>query len=418
MKVVSEQQIVDAIGPGRRVVCSPGCGTPSTLLDLVARNAEALAGTQLCSGLLLGEYPFLPAVEQGTLSYCTWHVMPAIRKLVADGTVPFYPVRASQVLSLIRHLGVDVSLIRVTPPDANGFCNLGPSVSYPLPALRESALVIAELDETLPRIRGEGSIHVSKIDFALESSLPMPEYPRAKPDDLSRTIAQHILPLIPEDPTLQIGIGSIPEALVEALRDEGVGNLRFAGMAIDAMADLHDAGLLDVDDFVPYPPIMAAELMGTRRLMEFAHETPLLGVYSTPLGITASSLARLDRFISINSAIEIDRMGQVNAEWVADRQLSGVGGSIDFTESALLSFGGVRIIALASTNVRDATSKIVYSLGVDVPVTVPRHSVDYVVTEYGVARLGFASTRERAELLASVAHPDHRDLIVDQLPVA
>jgi 4-hydroxybutyrate CoA-transferase len=372
----------------------------------------------LCSGLLLGDYPFLLAAEQGIMSYCTWHVTPAVRKLVADGTVPFYPVRASQVMSLITHLGVDVALIRVTPPDGNGFCSLGPSVSYPLPAVRQATLVIAELDDTLPRTRGEGSIHVSKIDMAVESSSPMPEYPRAGTDELSRAIAHHILPLLPVDPTLQIGIGSIPEALVEALLEEGVPNLRFAGMAIDAMADLHDAGLLAVDGFVPYPPIMAAELMGTRRLMDFAHENPLLGVYSTPLGITASNLSRFDRFVSINSAIEIDRGGQVNAEWVAERQLSGVGGSVDFTESALLSVGGIRIIAMASTNVRDASSKIVHALGREVPVTVPRHSVDYVVTEYGAARLGFASTRERAELLASIAHPDHRDLILEQVPVA
>ena len=122
--------------------------------------------------------------------------------------------------------------------------------------------------------------------------------------------------------------------------------------------------------------------------------------------------------MSINSAIEIDRLGQVNAEWVGGKQLTGTGGSIDFTESALLSIGGMRIIAMTSTNLRDASPKIVSSLASDVPITVPRHSVDYVVTEYGVARLGFASTRERAELLASVAHPDHRDAILERVRVA
>jgi 4-hydroxybutyrate CoA-transferase len=418
MRLAREDEVIERIGPGRTIVAAPGCGTPSTLLEMLARGANRLPGTRLCSGLLLGDYPFLPAVEEGVLSYCTWHVMPAVRKLVADGAVPFYPVRASQVPGLVRHLGADVAFIRVTPPDRHGFCNLGPSVSYPLPAVRDASLVVAELDETLPRTRGESAIHVSKIDVAVESRSPMPEYPRAKPDEMSRTIADHILPLLPPRPTLQIGIGAIPEALVEALRDQRVPDLRFVGMGVDGIADLHEAGLLEVDDMVPYPPVMTAELMGSRLLMDFAHENPVLGVYSTPLGITASTLYTMDRFVSINSAIEIDRLGQVNAEWVGGKQLTGTGGSIDFTESALLSIGGMRIIAMTSTNLRDASPKIVSSLASDVPITVPRHSVDYVVTEYGVARLGFASTRERAELLASVAHPDHRDAILERVRVA
>ena len=418
MKYVNEHEIVAAIGPGRRMIAAPGCGTPTTLLDIIARNAVDLDGGALYSGLLLSDYSFLPAVEEGLLSYGTWHVMPAIRQLVADRKVPFYPVRASQIPALIRHLRCDVALIRVTPPDNHGFCNLGPSVSYPLPALRSASLVIAEIDESLPRTRGESAVHESLIDFAIESASPMPEYPRAKPDDLSRQIARHILPLLPPEPTLQIGIGAIPEALVEELRDHRVTNLRFAGMATDGMADLHDFGLLDHENVVPFPPIMAAELMGSRRLMDFAHENPLLGVYSTPLGITASTLQSMPRFISINSAIEIDRLGQVNSEWVGTKQLTGVGGSIDFTESALLSDGGMRIIAMGSTNVRDASSKIVRSLAADVPITVPRHSVDYVVTEYGAVPLGFASTEERAEQLASIAHPDHRAAILDQIPVS
>jgi acyl-CoA hydrolase len=413
MRVVSEQEIVEAIGRGRRLLSAPGCGTPTTLLDLVARHAGDLQGSALYSGLLLGDYPFIPAVEEGLISYGTWHVMPAVRTLVADGSVPFYPVRASQVPSLIRHLDVDVVLVRVAPPDRHGFCNLGPSVSYPRPAIREAALVIAELDDTLPRTRGEAAVHSSEIDLAIHSASPMCEYPRAKPDDTSRAIARHILPLLPPAPTLQIGIGAIPEALVEELRDKNVPDLRFAGMAVDGMADLYEAGLLVRDGFVPYPPIMAAELMGSRQLMDFADENPLLGVYSTPLGITASPLAQMDRFVSINSAIEIDRLGQVNSEWVGAKQLTGVGGSIDFTEAALLSEGGMRIIAMASTNVRDASPKIVRSLASDVPVTVPRHSVDYVVTEFGAVLLGYASTRERAELLSSIAHPDHRTAIVD-----
>jgi 4-hydroxybutyrate CoA-transferase len=409
MRYASQDEIVSALAHGRRAVASPGCGTPSTLLELLAIGASERSGVFLCSGMLLGDYPFLDAVRAGLLTYRTWHVMPPIRGLVADGSIGFHPVRASQVPTLLEHLQIDTALIRVSPPDRHGFCNLGPAVSYPILAVRQADLVIAEIDDTLPRVRGEGSIHESEIDLAIASAHPMPEYQRAVPDELSHAIAQHILPLLPESPTIQIGIGSIPEALLEELKANDIGDLRFAGMAIDGMADLHDAGLIDRHRLIPFPPIAAAELMGTRRLMDFAHENAALGMYSTKVGITASSLWEMERFVSINSAVEIDSLGQVSSEWARDKQISGVGGSIDFTEAAIGSKGGVRIIAMAATEVRGSTSKIVPVLGPGVPVTVPRHSVDYVVTEYGTAALGCATVAERVEALARIAHPDHRD---------
>jgi 4-hydroxybutyrate CoA-transferase len=415
MKLASQDEIVRALADGRRIVASPGCGTPTTLLELLGRRAGDLPGTFLASGLLLGEYSFLGAVSHGLLDYGTWHVMPPVRRLVADGVVAFYPVRASQVPGLLRHLGIDTAFVRVSPPDRHGFCNLGPSVSYPILAIRQADLVIAEIDESLPRPRGEGSVHVSEIDLAVECRHPMPEYVRAVPDDLSRAIAGHILPLLPEAPTIQIGIGSIPEALLKQLAHDGVDNLRFAGMAIDGMADLHEAGLLDYRRLVPYPPIMSVELMGSRRLMDFAHDNAALGMYSTTTGLTASELWQIDRFVSINSALEVDVLGQVSSEWVHDTQITGVGGSVDFTEAAVNSRAGIRIIAMTATEVRGATSKIVRSLGAQVPVTVPRHSTDYVVTEYGVAALAFASTAERLHALAAIAHPDHRDAILAEI---
>ncbi|MFD9550653.1 acetyl-CoA hydrolase/transferase family protein [Nocardia salmonicida] len=409
---MKNDEVIDALRQPRRIVVAPGCGTPTTLLDLVGGRSSEIAGTALYSGLLLCDYPFLDAVERGILTYGTWHVMPPVRNSVADGQVQFFPVRASQVPGLIRYLSADTAFIRVSPPDRHGFCSLGPSVSYPLVAVRNAELVIAEIDESVPRTRGEGSIHVSQIDLAIESQSLMPEYYRPYPDEISRRIAEYIVPLLPENPTIQIGIGSIPEALVDRLAERGIDGLRFAGMATDGMVDLHEKGLLDLQRMTPFPAIMAAELMGTRKLMDFAEENPLLGVYSTPLGITASSLWAFDRFVSINSAVEVDRLGQVSAEWVGENQFSGIGGSVDFTEAAVHSEGGLRIIAMASTNLRDSSSKIVHSLRSGVPVTVARHSVDYVVTEYGAAHLAFATTTERIQALASIAHPDHRDQVL------
>lgn len=407
MRHADEAEVVQALR-GSRAVASPGCGVPGTLLDLIARNAGAMRGTTLLSGLLLGEYPFLDAVREGVLAYATWHVMPPVRSLVADGTVPFYPVRASQVPWLLGELDADAALVRVSPPDRHGFCSLGASVSYPRGAIRRSRLVIAEIDPAVPRTRGESDVHIDEIDLAIDSTVPMPEYRRAQPDEISRAIASHLVSLLPERPTIQIGIGGIPEAFVDLLVERRVPGLRFAGMATDGMADVFEAGLLDVSSTVPWPAIMSAELMGSRRLMDFADDNPAVGAYSTEQGITASTLWEIERFVTINSALEIDRTGQVAAENVAGRQISGVGGSVDFTESALHSRGGLRIVALPAADVRRHASKIVDHFAEGTPVSLARHSVDWVVTEYGAARLGPLSLRERAEALNAIAHPDHR----------
>jgi len=418
LPVISCAEALDRIGSGRRIIASPGCGAPTTLLEAIGSDPDRIQGSHLFSGLLLGDYPFLDAVGEGTIGYGTWHVMPPVRRLVTDGTVDFYPVRGSQVPALLRHLDVDVALVRVAPPDRHGWCNLGPSTSYPLTAIAASKLVVAELDESVPRARGEAAIHVSRIDFAVESTSAMPEYRRAESDAMSKAIAKHIVGLLPDRPILQIGIGSISEAFVDELLDARVGGLRFAGMGVDGIADLHDAGLLDVDGLHPYPPVLAAELMGSRRLMDFAHENPSLGMFGTPIGINAQTLGGLDRFVSVNSALEVDIHGQVSSEVVGGKQISGVGGSVDFVDAAMHSAGGCRVIAMAATNVRDSSSKLVRSLAEGVPVTIPRHAVDCVVTEHGVARLAHASARERLEQLAAVAAPAHRDELLGRSAVA
>lgn len=412
LRLVGDEQVVDSLRGSRAVVSSPGCGAPSTLLRLLGDRCAEVPGLTLYSGMLLDGYPFLDAVESGLLRYGTWHVMPPIRSLVAEGKIGFFPMRASQVTGLLDSLETDTVMVRVSPPDRHGFCSLGPSVSYPRHAVRRSRLVIAEIDEAVPRTRGESEIHVSDIHVAIESRVPMPEYRRAPIDETSRAIARHLTELLPDRPTLQIGIGAIPEAFLDQLVADDIGGLRFAGMAVDGMADLFEAGLLDHGRTTPYPAVMAAELMGSRRLMDFADDNAALGVYSTEYGITASSLWDMDRFVTINSALQVDRFGQVNAESLRGVQISGVGGSVDFTESAIHSDGGLRVIAMTSTDVRSASSKIVRSFDPLSPVTVPRHSVDYVVTEFGAARLGYASVQDRVEALAGIAHPDHREEIL------
>ena len=402
---------------GARIVAGPGCGTPETLLRALGEHAASMAGPTLYSGLQLGAYPFLDAVAAGTLRFATWHVMGPVRDLVATGAVDYLPIRASEVPRLLGHWDVDVAFVRVSPPDRNGYVSLGPSVSYPGPAVRQARLVVGEVDPTLPRTHGASHVHVSQFDSLVDTEDATCTYTSGTPSDLSRQIADHVLELLPDRPALQVGIGEIPEALVAALPDAGLGPVRFVGMATDAMVDLFDDGTVDPRAVVPDPALATVELMGSRRLLDAADDHPAIGVYPSDRFHAPRHLAEIPRLVSLNSAIEVDLTGQCNAETIGTRQVSGVGGSMDFVEGAFTSDGGLRILALPSTT-RDGTrTRIVSRLAHGAATTVPRHTTDLVVTEHGVADLRGRSTRERAAALIAVAHPDHRDELADQSPI-
>jgi 4-hydroxybutyrate CoA-transferase len=367
---------------------------------------------RLLSGLQLGDYPFLDAVERGALRFDTWHVHGPARRGFEEGWVGHVPCRASEVPRLLRTWGTDTAFVRLSPPDRNGYLSLGPSVSYPLPALLGASTVIAEIDPTLPRTHGQSYVHRSQLTALVDSDEPAPEYPAAIPDEISIRIAERILQLLPREPVLQVGIGSIPEALVSALPRADLGAVRFAGMATDAMVPLFDSGTLRPSVTVPDPAILAVELMGTRRLLDAAHDHPAIGVYPSTVAHTPTVLAQLDRFVSINSAIEVDLGGQVNAEMLRGRQVSSVGGAYDFVEAGLASSGGLRITALPATAARGQVSRIVPRLP-DAVATIPRHAADLVVTEHGVADLRGRTLRERAEALIAIADPAHQAVLSD-----
>jgi acyl-CoA hydrolase len=268
-----------------------------------------------------------------------------------------------------------------------------------------SVEVVAEVDPKVPRARG-AAIDRASIDLVIESEQPMACYRAVVPRPENRLISKRIIRMLPEAPVLQIGIGSASECLVDELIAQAVPELSFLGMATDAMADVAGHGLLR--DHKERPAINATELMGTATLMQFANDNPLLAMRTSEELATPMGLAAFDRLVSVNSAVQVDLGGQVNAEWAGGREISGVGGSIDYAEGALHTVGGLRIVALPSTNSRHGSSRIVHALDQTTPITHARHGVDVVVTEYGAAELSWRSARERALALIDIAHPDHR----------
>lgn len=383
---------------------APGMGAPTTLLRRLAKSAAG-AHWQLSSGLLLGEYPFLEAIEAGELAYRTWHVMAPVRDQVNAGTAGFVPIRASSVGSLLRAERPDFALVRVSPPDRNGFCSLGASAGYAQDAVHAAGSTIAEVDPAVPRTAGASLVHVSNFRALVETETAIPEYHDAESTDVSDLIAAKILDLLPPDLVLQVGIGAIPETLVRRLPDADLGRIRFVGMGTDSMVDLFARGALRWEDVVPDPAILSPDLMGTAKLLSFVDDNPTVGMYPSAVSHDAAKLGRLPRFVSVNTALEIDLTGNVNSEVIRGRQISGPGGALDYADAAGRSEGGLRVIAIPSTTPDGAHSRIVPRVE---SVTIPRTSVDVVVTEYGVAWMRGASVAERAERLAEVAHPTFR----------
>lgn len=407
--LIPVEDALDRIAPGARIVATPGCSAPTTLLAGLDRLARNRGGLHLYSGLQLEEQPFLAAVAAGRMRFSTWHVTPASRPLVADGLADHLPLRLSDVPSALEHLAIDVALVRVSPPDADGMVSLGPSMSYSRAAVGIADLVIAEVDPSLPRTNGPTRLHIDRIAALVASDRPTPVYHAREPDEDALRIADHLMALLPESPTLQLGIGQVPEAIADTLLRDRVASLRFVGLAIDRMVDLAETGLLDVTPR-EVPPIAAVEVMGSEQLMRFVDDNPLVGVYPSTQGHDPGWLAdHFSRIVSINSALEIDLLGQVNAEMIGGTQVSGVGGSADFVDAARASPEGLSIIALPSTTKAGTVSRIVERLDRDAVTTVPRHAYHAVVTEHGVADLRGLSVRERARALIDLAAPAHRD---------
>lgn len=396
---ITAHQALSRLPPHARLIASPGCATPQTLLAALPAIAETRPGLVLHAGLLLGDLPFLPAVAAGTLRFHTWHVPSAARPLATNGQVDYTPMRASDVPESFRS-GFDCALVRVSAPDARGYCNFGPSLTYTREAIGAARTVIAEIDPELPRTYGDTAVHRSTFDYVIDATDPMCEYRLSEITDRARQVAVRVAALLVPGQVLQLGIGAIPEAVPALLAAEEYGTTRFVGMITERIANL----IADAGDVCA---LRAVELMGTPALMRFADENPQVVMQGSLLAHDARRLSAEAGFCSVNSALAIDLTGQVACESIGGRMLGGVGGSVDFFDAARLSDGGRRVLALhAETS--DGMSTIVEQLPPRTPVTIPRHLVDIVVTEHGCAHLAGLTQAERADALIDLAAPRHR----------
>lgn len=389
------------VRPGDRVLLGTAAGAALTLQGELVAQRDRLAGLRVESGLQLGGYDFMAPVRDGAWSYATWHVMPAIRDDVANGTAAFHLRRGSAVAPAIAADPPDVFLAVVSPPDKHGFVSLGASVSYAMTACRTARTVVAEVNEEMPFVHGDTRVLASRFAALVDAAQPLPEHVARPPAAEDVRIAQHVRGLLPDGATVQVGLGAVPEALVTLVGNDPPPGLRLYGMGIDQMVPV--LGTLGTT-----PAFVGGELLGSRGLYAFAHRNPLVEQHPAEVVLSVPHLASIPRFVSVNGALQVDLTGQVNSEWAGGRQVSGPGGSMDFVDAAALSDGGVSIVALRSTALAGTVSAIVRALPPGAPVTIPRHSVQVVVTEHGVADLRGLSLAARREALLAVADPGFR----------
>jgi 4-hydroxybutyrate CoA-transferase len=411
VRIVSAAEAVAGIRSGEQVYVQCAAATPSVLLDALVARASDLSDVGMIHLHTEGPGPHLAPQMAPHFRHRALFVGPNARAAVNEGRADYVPVFLSDVPRLFERgvLPLDAVLVNATAPDAHGFCSLGVSVEAIHAAVRAAGTVIVQLNRAMPRTLGESFIHVSDIDLAVEVDVPPYEHVTAPVGDVERRIGQYVAELVPNGATIQLGIGAIPAATASALRGHrelGVHTEMFT----DAVVDLVEAGVVTgARKQRNRGKIVAAFLMGTRRLYDFVDDNPMVEMRSVDFTNDTHVIRSFDTMTAINSAIEVDLTGQVVADSIGSRIYSGVGGQMDFVRGAALARDGRAIIALPSTAAGGTVSRIAPTLGLGAGVVTTRAHVQTVVTEYGVAELFGRSLRERATALIGIAHPDHRD---------
>lgn len=412
-KQATAEEAVKHIKSGDVVFLAHCIGEPTVLVDAMVANKEEYENVEIKHMVSLGSAPYTaPGMEKHFRANPIF-AGASTRDAIAEGRADFTPCFFHEVPKLIREgkIKCDVVLTQVAPPDENGNCSLGTSVDYTYQAIKTAKLVIAQVNDQMPRTFGD-QVHVDDLDLIVEASTPLFEAKPTTITEVEEKIGEYCASLVEDHSTLQLGIGGIPDAVMLFLGDKKDLGIH-SEMISDGTLALFEKGVITgkYKNF-DQGKITITFLMGSRRLYDFVHENPIVEMRPVDYTNHPAIIMNQHKMVSINSAVQVDLQGQVVSEAMGLRQFSGVGGQVDFVRGTAMSDGGKSIIAMPSVTVKkDGTmiSKIVAFLDPGAAVTTSRNDVDYVVTEFGIAPLKGKSLRERARNLISIAHPDVRE---------
>ena len=410
-KLTTAEEAVKHIPNHCRVFFGHGANEPLVLTDALVANYEQYEDVEICHWVPMGKGEYTQPKMKGHLNYNGLFLGPVTRASVNEGRADYTPFYFHQSPRFFTDgtFPIDVALVSLTPPDEHGFCSFGVSVGGTKPAALSAKMVIAQINDQMPRTMGDSFIHVSQITYAVEASRPLPELGGGKIGPVEEAIGRNCASLIEDGSTLQLGIGSIPDAVLKFLGDKkdlGIHSEMFS----DGVVDLYEQGVITgAAKTENKGKMVAAFLMGSKKLYDFVDNNPYVMMLTVDYVNDPVVVSRQNKMVSINSCLQVDFNGQVNSESMGINQFSGIGGQLDYVRGASMCPNGKSILAMPSTAKHGTISRIVPVFEPGTTVTTTRTDVHYIVTEYGVANLRGKSLRERARLLINIAHPDFRD---------
>ncbi|HQG49855.1 MAG: Butanoate coenzyme A-transferase [Syntrophorhabdaceae bacterium] len=407
--ICSAEEAVQKVKSGDRIVFSHACGEPRVLPATLMKRVDELTGVQIVHMVPMGEALYCRPEYAGSFRHVALFSGAPTREAIWENRADYVPYVFSEIPFLFDSvLPVDVAMVTVSPPDKNGFCSLGVSVDYTKKAVESAKIVIAEINKAMPRTHGDSFVHVSEIDCFVEVDIPIAELKATELTDVEINIGKYVTELIEDGSCLQLGIGGIPDAVLKnlgSLKDLGV----HSEMISDGVKHLVEKGIVNgrKKNFHK-DKIVITFLMGSREFYDWVDDNPIIEMRTVDYTNNPYIIAQNKNMVAINSALEVDLLGQVCADTIGPKQFSGVGGQLDFVRGARMSEGGKAVIALPST-AKGGISRIVPTLKEGAAVTTSRNDVDYVVTDYGIASLKGKTVRDRMKALINIAHPSVRE---------
>jgi len=415
-KRCSLEEAVSVVQNNNRIYVSGNAATPFKLMEALARRKDELQNVEITHVLLFGDDPLSKPGMAGHFRHNSLFVGPADRAAVNEGRADYIPVFLYEIPRLFYAglLPIDIIFLHLSPPDEHGFMSFGVECLASKAAAETAKIVVAQVNEKMPRTLGDSFIHISRIAKVVEISDELPELESISFTDVEKKIGESIANLVEDGSTLQLGIGGIPNAALKAMfnkRELGI----HTEMVSDSIVEAIEAGVITGSKKVLHPyKIVATFYLGSKKLYEFVDNNPIFETHPTNYTNHPFIIAQNEKMVAINSAIEVDITGQVCADSIGTKIYSGFGGQVDFIRGAAQSKGGKPIIALPSTTKNDTVSKIVPTLQLGAGVVTTRADVHYVITEYGVAYLYGKNLRQRAEALINIAHPKFRSWLEEE----